>query len=285
MLSKVITHILTSRLGKYLSGLENLTAGFWSGQVEVSNVQIRPDIFHQLDLPFALVSGIVGRLEAKVPWTRLWTESVSVDLQDLVVLVRPISSEDWQYSEESYVAGIARALEAVELSLRTEYRNSRLSGEDREKQDSYVQQITASVLSRLQVSIQNIHFRLLLPYNHRQAALGFLLPSISLTSLEVSQATKLLSLSGLIVYCDTKKDAAFHPNSDFERCKKDLLNLPSEGTIINIPTIKATIKPGSPYLIQLTLGEIIAELGPLQGKVLISAMKLVFEYRKFVKRE
>ena len=285
MLSKVITHILTSRLGKYLSGLENLTAGFWSGQVQVSDVQIRPDFLHQLDLPFALVSGVVGRLEAKVPWTRLWTESVSVELKDLVVLVRPVGSEEWKYSEESYVAGIARGLEGVELSLRSEYRNSLLSGDDKEKQDSYMQQITASVLSRLQVSIQNIHFRILIPYNHRQAALGFVLQSISLTSLEASEAAKRLSLSGLIAYCDTKKDAAFHLNPDFERNRKDLLALQAEGVIINIASVEAIMKTGSLYAVQGNIGEIVAELGPLQAKAIIGAMKLVFEYRKFVKRE
>jgi hypothetical protein len=285
MLSKVITHILTSRLGKYLSGLENLTAGFWSGQVQVSNVQIRPDLFHRLDLPFALVSGVVGRLEAKVPWTRLWTDSVSVELKDLVVVVRPVGSEDWKYSEESYVAGIARALEGVELSLRSEYRNSLLSGDDKEKQDSYMQQVTASVLARLQVSIQNIHFRVLIPYNHRQAALGFVLRSVSLTSLEASEATKRLSLSGLIAYCDTKKDAAYHPNSDFEMNLQNLLMLQAEGIMINIDRVEAIMKTGSLNVVQGNVGEIVAELGPQQAKVIIGAAKLVFEYRKFVKRE
>jgi len=283
MLSKIVTDLLTSRFGKYLSGLDNLTADFWSGQVEVSNVQIRPDLFHQLDLPFAVVSGVVGRLEAKVPWTRLLQESVSVELRDLVVVVRPVGRQDWEYSEESYVAGIARGLERVELRLRNEYRSSLLSGADRATQDSYIHQVTASVLARLQVSVRNIHFRILIPFSGRSAALGLVLRSVSLTSLPDS--IKCLSLSGLMLYCDTKKDANYQQKADFDQNLRSLLMIQAEGAIVNIAMVEVTIKTGSQYVIEGEIGEIAAEMGPQQAKVIIEAVKLVFEYRQFVSRE
>lgn len=286
MLSRLVANLLTSRLGKYLSGLDTLTVALWSGQIHVSNVQVRSDLFHHLDLPFDLVSGVVGRLEVTVPWTKLTSESVRIELHDLILLVRPLEKTEWMYLEKTYVEGILSRLERWELRLRNEYQHSLLSGDDQDRQNSYIHQISTSVLSRLKVSITNIHFRVLLPYHTRQAALGLKLHQVTISSADILENDrKKVVLTGFLAYCDTEKDASYRPNTNFEENLKELQGITVSGVVVNLTSVEIDIKSGVTWNLQGEIEAIIAESDPEMIKVIVKVIENVANYKKFMRKE
>lgn len=71
--------LLTKLLGPYIADLtrEKLRVGVWSGNVVLTDLALREDALDAMGLPMRLAGGRIGRLQIRVPWSRLRTESVS----------------------------------------------------------------------------------------------------------------------------------------------------------------------------------------------------------------
>ena len=102
MLEDLLLSLITKLLGPYIAGLtreklrvsgehelstsacQQLTAVLprlltvWSGHIVLTDLELRGESLHKLGLPVHLKHGRVGRLQIRVPWRRLRTESVSL---------------------------------------------------------------------------------------------------------------------------------------------------------------------------------------------------------------
>jgi hypothetical protein len=60
--------LLQRYLGKYVYGLdaESLRISVWRGDVELSNLRLKPEALDELNLPVTVKSGLLGRLRLKV---------------------------------------------------------------------------------------------------------------------------------------------------------------------------------------------------------------------------
>lgn len=60
--------LLHRYLGKYVYGLdaESLRISVWRGDVELSNLRLKPEALDELNLPITVKSGLLGRLTLKV---------------------------------------------------------------------------------------------------------------------------------------------------------------------------------------------------------------------------
>lgn len=60
--------LLQRYLGKYVYGLdaESLRISVWRGDVELSNLRLKPEALDELNLPITVKSGLLGRLRLKV---------------------------------------------------------------------------------------------------------------------------------------------------------------------------------------------------------------------------
>lgn len=93
-------------LGKYLEkyidnfNKENLKLSVWSGKIMLQNVKLRKDIFQQFKLPLELVIGKMGLLKITVPWSALGSQPVDVLIEDILIVVRPITDQSsWELSD------------------------------------------------------------------------------------------------------------------------------------------------------------------------------------------
>jgi vacuolar protein sorting-associated protein 13A/C len=82
MLEDLIIKILSNKFGDILAGIdrEHMNLSAWQGDIELNNVEIRPQAFDRLELPLALRFGRIGSLQARIPWNAIGSESVQVKL-------------------------------------------------------------------------------------------------------------------------------------------------------------------------------------------------------------
>ena len=92
--------LLQRLLGRYITGLEgrNLRVAVWSGRVVLENLHLRPDALIGL-LPVGVRAGFVGRIEMSVPWHKLGSSPVTLELHDVFVLAMPLNEAGWTAEE------------------------------------------------------------------------------------------------------------------------------------------------------------------------------------------
>uniref|UniRef100_A0A2N9GNL4 Chorein N-terminal domain-containing protein n=1 Tax=Fagus sylvatica TaxID=28930 RepID=A0A2N9GNL4_FAGSY len=101
MLEDQVANLLQSYLGNYVRGLnkEALKISVWQGNVELTNMQLKPEALNALKLPVKVKAGFLGSVKLKVPWSRLGQDPVLVYLDRIFLLAEPAtqvegSSED-----------------------------------------------------------------------------------------------------------------------------------------------------------------------------------------------
>ncbi|EFJ34969.1 hypothetical protein SELMODRAFT_82033 [Selaginella moellendorffii] len=91
MLEDYVAFYLQKYLGKYVKGVskEALKISAWQGNVELTNMQLKPEALLELKLPIKVKAGFLGSVKLKVPWSRLGQEPVIVTLDRIFVLAEP----------------------------------------------------------------------------------------------------------------------------------------------------------------------------------------------------
>jgi vacuolar protein sorting-associated protein 13A/C len=91
MLEEQLAYYLEKYLGNYVQGLskEALKVSVWQGNVELTNMHLKPEALNALKLPIKVKAGFLGSVKLKVPWSRLGQEPVVVELDRIFVLAEP----------------------------------------------------------------------------------------------------------------------------------------------------------------------------------------------------
>lgn len=86
----------------------------WGGEINLTDLQVKPSALDFLHLPVGVRSGFLGRLRIKVNWRSLWSQPVEVGIEDLYVIA---GSKDLSSIDEA--AEAARALATKLTALRS----------------------------------------------------------------------------------------------------------------------------------------------------------------------
>ena len=72
-----VAYYLNKYLGTYLEGIDSasLRISVFRGNVELTNLQLKPDALDDLDLPVVVKGGLLGSLSLKVGWSSAGTEA------------------------------------------------------------------------------------------------------------------------------------------------------------------------------------------------------------------
>ncbi|KAL3882618.1 hypothetical protein ACJMK2_028943 [Sinanodonta woodiana] len=157
MFEAVVSLLINKYLGKYIHNLNSssLNLSIFNGDVELKGLQLKPEALVELDLPIEVKAGYVGLIKFAIPWTRLFSTSIHVELQDVYVLAGPIS--DRQYDPE-LERGLQNAikrqmLEALQTSMVKNVVNTA------DENPGFFEKVYTYIINNLQVSISNIHVR------------------------------------------------------------------------------------------------------------------------------
>uniref|UniRef100_A0A8C1Q6U5 Vacuolar protein sorting 13 homolog A n=1 Tax=Cyprinus carpio TaxID=7962 RepID=A0A8C1Q6U5_CYPCA len=147
----VVVDVLNRFLGDYVVNLDSsqLSLGIW-GVLFLKQ--------SQLDIPFKVRAGHIGRLELKIPWKNLYTQSVEATLDEVFLLIVPTASikYDAEKEERQLQEAQQRELQRIE---ETKQKAAEKENPKAEKQDTFVEKLVTQVIKNLQVKISNIHVR------------------------------------------------------------------------------------------------------------------------------
>lgn len=299
MLTSLLGSFLTSQLGKYLRGLDEVSVGLWAGQIAVERMQVKSEALDTLNLPFQLVVGVIGRLEVTIPWTRLNTSAVTVTVRDVVLVLRPKEREQWAVSDDAYLETLKHKLEHYELSLKSDYEARRLSSDQQRSHNSYVSQMLKCVIDNLIVNVTNIHLRLEMGSPPKAFPCGIRVESLQVCNKPgqggEESARKSAFLTGFSAYCGYVPESIFSPSPDFASNLAKLNSLSSPSPIV-LPGISHTVnleavvvhsqRDGkSLYTIEASVVAYQVKVHPKQVKVLMMLNSLVRDHHQFVAAE
>uniref|UniRef100_A0A8C1ZR47 Vacuolar protein sorting 13 homolog A n=1 Tax=Cyprinus carpio TaxID=7962 RepID=A0A8C1ZR47_CYPCA len=151
----VVVDVLNRFLGDYVVNLDSsqLSLGIWGGDAILRNLEIKENALSQLDIPFKVRAGHIGRLELKIPWKKLYTQSVEATLDEVYLLIVPTASIKYDAEKEERQLQEARQRELQRIE------ESKQKAAEKEKQDTFVEKLVTQVIKNLQVKISNIHVR------------------------------------------------------------------------------------------------------------------------------
>ncbi|KTG33156.1 hypothetical protein cypCar_00036824, partial [Cyprinus carpio] len=182
----VVVDVLNRFLGDYVVNLDSsqLSLGIWGGDAILRNLAIKENALSQLDIPFKVRAGHIGRLELKIPWKNLYTQSVEATLDEVFLLIVPTASikYDAEKEERQLQEAQQRELQRIE---ETKQKAAEKENPKAEKQDTFVEKLVTQVIKNVQVKISNIHVRYEDDVTNPDAPLSF---GVSLQNLSLQTA-------------------------------------------------------------------------------------------------
>ncbi|KAJ1206563.1 hypothetical protein NDU88_001966 [Pleurodeles waltl] len=156
----VVVDVLNRFLGDYVVNLDSsqLKLGIWGGAVALKNLEIKENALSQLDVPFKVKAGHIGKLDLKIPWKNLYTQPVEAVLDGVYLLIVPVASikYDAEKEEKQFIEARQRELQRIEEA------KQKVADQEKpkaERQDTFVEKLVTQVIKNLQLRISNIHIR------------------------------------------------------------------------------------------------------------------------------
>ncbi|CAA0838075.1 pleckstrin homology (PH) domain-containing protein [Striga hermonthica] len=155
MLEDQVAYLLQRYLGNYVRGLskEALKISVWQGDVELTNMQLKPEALNALKLPVKVKAGFLGSVKLKVPWSRLGQDPVLVYLDRIFLLAEPATQVEGS-TEDSIQEVKRNRIREMEMKL---LESQQLLNSEMNK--SWIGSLINTVIGNLKLSISNIHIR------------------------------------------------------------------------------------------------------------------------------
>lgn len=225
MLEGIVSNILSDYLEKYVSNFDptSLNIGIWNGDVTLQNLLLKEyslDNIHPL-MPFLISFGVMGKLSLKIPWTKMKSEPVLVEISNVFLVLKPKTESVYNEMAENYKENNIKQNELEKYELK----KKKVKKEEviiTEKDPGFVSKLVETIVNNLQIKLNNVHIRYEDNQNFRPISFGMTLESILIQSTdkeykptfmkEIQEETfKLLELNKFSMYLNDDQD----PSKDF----------------------------------------------------------------------
>ncbi|XP_076943882.1 uncharacterized protein LOC143614277 [Bidens hawaiensis] len=155
MLEDQVAYLLQRYLGNYVRGLskEALSISVWQGNVELTNMQLKPEALNALKLPVKVKAGFLGSVKLKVPWSRIGQEPVLVYLDRIYLLAEPETQVEG-YTEDVVQKTKKSRIHDMEMKM---LESRRILTTEMNK--SWLGSFINTIIGNLKLSISSIHIR------------------------------------------------------------------------------------------------------------------------------
>ncbi|XP_062531261.1 intermembrane lipid transfer protein VPS13A isoform X2 [Bombyx mori] len=153
MFEGAVAGFLNRLLGKYVQDLdtENLNVGIFSGNVNLTDLKLKPEALYELDLPIDVKIGTIGRISLQIPWTGLYSQPVVVHVEDVLLLVGPaISNSYFDPEREKRLTRAAKRKILQDLEAESEV----LKGPR-----NFFEHLFTAIVNNIQIYVRNVHVR------------------------------------------------------------------------------------------------------------------------------
>lgn len=102
MLQGLIENFLFRSLGSFIQGFnsQEINADLAKGRLALKNLKLKSDLFLDAALPFRIAYSHIGLISLDVPWSRLASESIGVNIEDVYIIINPLESKYWEAMSE-----------------------------------------------------------------------------------------------------------------------------------------------------------------------------------------
>ncbi|CAL1174106.1 unnamed protein product, partial [Cladocopium goreaui] len=151
-----VEQYLLRYLGDYIFGVDkqNLSVTTWRGEIHLRSARLKQEVVELLNLPFKLIFGEAADLKINVPWNRLGSRPVVVELTGLRVLLGPKPATEWSNEEELRRVQLARQrlVDRADLLFGLE-----ASPDDRK--EGYLGRLVTRISDNLELQLRDLHIR------------------------------------------------------------------------------------------------------------------------------
>ncbi|XP_060597080.1 intermembrane lipid transfer protein Vps13-like, partial [Ruditapes philippinarum] len=157
MFESAVSYVLNRFLGKYVQNLDssNLNVSIFKGDVELTDLQLRPEALVELKLPIEVKAGYVGYIKVDIPWTSLFSSSVVVRVEDVYLLAGPVTDRVYDPERERALQNAIKRETLESLGTSTFNKVAASSEED----PGFFEKLYTYVVNNIQVSIGRVHVR------------------------------------------------------------------------------------------------------------------------------
>ena len=102
MLENLISSLLNRFLGSFIENLdsEQLNISLWNGSVKLENLEVKPNIFDSMPVPFTLHYGKIGKIQLEIPVINIQSSPLKVEMSDIIIFIKPKHFDLWNEKVE-----------------------------------------------------------------------------------------------------------------------------------------------------------------------------------------
>ncbi|XP_053307347.1 intermembrane lipid transfer protein VPS13D [Spea bombifrons] len=158
MLESLVAWVLNTYLGKYVNNLntDQLSVALLKGAVELENLPLKKDALKELELPFEVKAGFIGKIKIQIPFYRPHLDPWVISISKLHLIGAPDKLEDFDDLKEKLLDKNRK--KALLKALEDKWKNAQ-----EQKGESYWYSVTASIVTRIvdniELKIQDVHLR------------------------------------------------------------------------------------------------------------------------------
>ncbi|XP_023601544.1 vacuolar protein sorting-associated protein 13D isoform X9 [Myotis lucifugus] len=158
MLEGLVAWVLNTYLGKYVNNLntDQLSVALLKGAVELENLPLKKDALKELELPFEVKAGLIGKVTLQIPFYRPHVDPWVISISSLHLIGAPEKIQNFNDEKEKLLERERKR--ALLQALEEKWKNER-----QQKGESYWYSVTASVVTRIveniELKIQDVHLR------------------------------------------------------------------------------------------------------------------------------
>ncbi|XP_069804325.1 intermembrane lipid transfer protein VPS13D isoform X2 [Dendropsophus ebraccatus] len=180
MLEGLVAWVLNTYLGKYVNNLntDQLSVALLKGAVELENLPLKKDALKELELPFEVRAGFIGKIRIQIPFYRPHLDPWVISISRLHLVGSPDKQDDFDEVKE-------KLLESAQKKALLKSLEEKWKSEPEQKGESYWYSVTASIVTRIvdniELKIQDVHLRFEdgITYPSRPFAFGVCIKNVS----------------------------------------------------------------------------------------------------------
>eukprot|EP00667_Euglena_gracilis_P000164 EG_transcript_164 len=155
MLERYVAGVVAGYLGQYLQDVDAqaVQVSVWKGDVRLRNLHVREDALRAWASPAVVQRGFIGTLTVQIPWRRLTTESVRVQISQLLVVLQPPRAAPWDEGREKEAA---YARKVAELLAREAAWRAEAGAAPEADTTSFAARLRRTILANIVVDIRDV---------------------------------------------------------------------------------------------------------------------------------
>lgn len=141
---------------------EKVQVGVWSGLIVLENLVLKNSILSLVDVPLSLCYGYIGRLEIRIPWSRLGFDPVTITIDKINILLEP--KYEWN---PGAIDRREQAIKQAKLAAAEIFANQRFDNPSWSSSNRYtdfaknwvVNALLGKLVDNFQVTLREVHIR------------------------------------------------------------------------------------------------------------------------------